>query len=77
MVPLHPLRGGSAALQQELSNGSGFPPAQCTAEGSVPSCKQQLHSALPRTMPQQPRVHGRPRPAVYGADSKMAAGPGA
>lgn len=77
MVPLHPLRGGSAALQQELSNGCGFPPAQHTAEGSAPSCRQQLHSALPRTMPQRPRVRGRPRPAVYGADNKMAAGPGA
>lgn len=64
MVPLHPLRGGSTALQQELLNGCGFPHAQHTAEGSALSCRQQLHSALPRTMLQRPRVRGRPHLAV-------------
>lgn len=46
MVPLHPLRGGSAALQQEPLNGCGLPPDQPAAEGSAASCRQQLHSAL-------------------------------
>lgn len=84
-MPLHPLRGGSAALQQEPLNGCGFPPDQPAAEGSAASCRQQLHSALLLTMalprpagPRRPRgcAGSRRRRAAWRRLSKMAAGEG-
>lgn len=65
MVPLHPLGGGSATLQEE-EKGCGFPPDQHAAQGSAASCRQPLRSALLLAM-------GRAAPR--GAH-KMAAGGG-